>query len=347
VIDPRRFGDEREHVKAFAAMHDRFDAEWIDAAGLSFDHKLDAIFLLAGAAPRNGMNLHWIHEVSRVAKARGCDVLLTGAMGNATFSFDGSGALPGWFARGEWPRLWRELRAAERDTGFMRMVASRLVMPLLPQPIAQSILRWRHGEAVSILDSWCPLNPDYAREMRVEERAADMGFAPYFQPVASTRVWRSSIMGNASNESGDLQGAFDTIHGIPQRDPTAYRPLVEFCLGIPDDQYLRDGQSRWLARRMLKARVPDMVLNEKRRGRQAVDWHLRMGRERAALAAEVERLQGDPAIAHRLNLSGLASALADWPATTPSGPLANRLELALSRGLTTARFIRYVEGSNA
>jgi hypothetical protein len=57
-------------------------------------------------------------------------------------------------------------------------------------------------------------------------------------------------------------------------------------------------------------------------------------------------LQSDPAMANRLNLPGMAAALADWPATTPDGAQSERLQLAVSRGLTTARFIRYVEGRN-
>jgi asparagine synthase (glutamine-hydrolysing) len=347
VTSAARFGDERPHVEAFAAMHPRFDAEWIDAAGLSFDHKLNAMFMLAGVAPRNAMNLHWIHEVRRIAKQRGCDVVLTGAIGNATFSFDGSGALPGWLKRGQWSTFLRELRAAERRTGVVRFAASQAVLPLLPNAIAQTILRLRHGKEKSVLDGWCPLNREWAGEMRVEARARDMGFDPHFRPFASTLAWRQAVLGNAANEGGDIQAAFDTMHGIPQRDPTAYRPLLEFCMGIPDDQYVRNGEKRWLAKRMLKGMVPDMVLNEKRRGLQAADWHLRLGREREALQGEITRLQSDPQMAKRFDLPGLAAALSDWPEKTPDGQRLERLQLAVGRALTTARFIRYVEGRNA
>jgi asparagine synthase (glutamine-hydrolysing) len=155
------------------------------------------------------------------------------------------------------------------------------------------------------------------------------------------------MFGNAVNEAGTTLQALETLHGIPTRDPTAYRPLVEFCLGIPDDQYLRGGEERWLAKRMLRDRIPAMVLNETRRGVQAADWHLRVGRTRGALRAELERIEGDPTMARRFNTAGMKAALDDWPADTPlEGAQLERLRLAIPRGLLTARFIRYVEGRN-
>ncbi|WP_216822182.1 asparagine synthase-related protein [Novosphingobium sp. TH158] len=141
--------------------------------------------------------------------------------------------------------------------------------------------------------------------------------------------------------------AMEALHGIPARDPTAYRPFLEFCVSIPDDQYLRNGSKRWLARRLLQNRLPDMVLSERRRGRQAADWHLRLGREREELIAEIDRLAEDPAMQERMNLAALRGALADWEPTTPQDTgKSHRLELALSRGLATARFIHSVEGRN-
>jgi len=94
------------------------------------------------------------------------------------------------------------------------------------------------------------------------------------------------------------------------------------------------------------------VLDERRVGRQGADWHYRMGRRRQALRQELQSLESDPVMARRLNLPSLKSALDDWPAETPlpgegkERAHAQRLELAVSRAITTARFIHYVEGKN-
>lgn len=45
------------------------------------------------------------------------------------------------------------------------------------------------------------------------------------------------MLRGAAGEAGDLNQAMEVIHGVPMRDPTAYRPLAEFCLAIPDEQF--------------------------------------------------------------------------------------------------------------
>ncbi|WCM28756.1 asparagine synthase-related protein [Sphingomonas sp. QA11] len=347
IEPPSVFGDERHHVAALAAMYPALETETLDAAGLSFDHKLSAMFLMAGASPRNAMNLHWIHALRARAKAQGCDVLLLGALGNLSFSFDGKGAFPSWLARGRWLRLARELNAVRGDRSLARTFASQALLPFMPDALYR---RWagRHsagdGDA---LDSWCPLDPDYAREMAVQDRAREMGHDVSFRALRSSRAYRIAGFGNSMSEFGDIRQGLDLIHGIPSRDPTAYRPLVELCIGIPDDQYLRGGRNRWLARRMLRGRIPDMVLNETRRGRQAADWSVRIARDRDALIDELAALAKNPAMARRLDLPKLRTALENWtPDSAGNRDSINLIQHALPRAITAARFIRFVEGSN-
>lgn len=346
---PKRFGDETAHVEALAAMHPRIVPNFVDAAGLSFDHKLDAMFLMAGAAPRNAMNLHWLHEIGARSKAAGCDVLLNGGLGNMTFSFNGAGAFPTWIRRGKWGTALKEVWAKRRSHATLaHAFVANVVRPLLPRPLALGLERLRHGAQANMFETWCPLNPDWAAERRLAERAMDMGHDPSYLAMSSTQSVRRAMIGDAGGEAGDIVQAMDLIAGIPSRDPTAYRPLLEFCFNIPDEQYIRNGETRWLARRMLKGMIPEMVRTEQRRGLQAADWHLRLTRQRNDLRAELDVLADDPKMAEMLNISRLRKTLDEWPDETPlkTNDPASYSHLALARGLTTARFIRYVSGRN-
>jgi len=347
VPGPRSFGDEWPHVAALAAMHADLRAHRVHCEGKSFDDDLDAMFLVAGAAPRNAMALHWLHGVHGAARAQSCDRLLTGVWGNFTFSFDGAGALSGWLARGQWGRLARETwRGGSRRYAPIRFWR-QAVAPHLPRPLWRRLGGAPPETLADPLSHWCPMTPAYMRRMRVVERAADVGFDPLFRRKADSRSARLAMLGNATLEAADMQQATDILQGVPSRDPTAYRPLLEFCFGLPDDQFLRDGQNRWLARRMLAGRIPNEVLQERRRGLQSADWHLRLGRQRDGLIAELDGLARDPDMAERFDLPALRQALEDWPATTPTDrQKVARLRSAVPRAVATARFIRHVTGRN-
>jgi asparagine synthase (glutamine-hydrolysing) len=220
-------------------------------------------------------------------------------------------------------------------------------MPLLPKSLYDRVGRLRGHDIKDPFDGWSPINRDWAREMRVAERAAHFGFDALYQPKRSTHDWRAALAGQPANEGGDIFQAMAAIHGIPMRDPTAWRPFFEFCAGVPDDQYIRGGVTRWLARRMLQGRVPDMTLAMQGRGMQAADWHLRLKRQLSEMRGEIDRLASDPDMARRIDIAKLRAAVDEFPDVTPTDwPSTYRAQLALSRGLTTARFIRFVEGRN-
>lgn len=344
---PHRFGDERHHVDALAKMYPQLQTIWIDAAGKSFDHRQRDMFEFALQSPRNAMNLHWIHDLRERARQDGCDVMLNGSLGNATFSYSGDQALSGFLSKGQIGKLFKELWTGGSIAALPRRFIGQAVMPLLPRSLWELVNRVRRSPA-DPFTTWCPMNRDYAADLRVEERAEAVGFDPMFRPPADSRSFRGKLLMMAGGEGADIRLAMDCIHGLPSRDPTSYRPLVEFCLGIPDDQYLRNGVRRWLAKRMLAGKLPDVVRFEKRRGLQAADWHLRLSRQRVALIDEIDWLREDPSIERRLNLASLRQTLVDFPEATPNDPaIAARLQLAVTRGLTSARFIRYLEGRNS
>ena len=346
-IGPTQFGNERPHVEALAEMYPEIRPHWIEAKGQFFEHKLASMFMLAGGPPRNAANLHWIHETYAQARASGCDVMLNAQSGNTSFSYDGDGALASMARRGQWLRLWREAGFVRQShaNSRLRAIASRAILPFAPGWLHAALVRSGLIKVNEPFATWCPLDRDYAATMDVARRAEQFGHDPLYRYPASTRKWRDEMVTLVTEDGADIGQAFDLIHGMETRDPTSYRPLVEFCLGIPDDQYLRNGETRRLARRMLRGLVPDMVLDETRRGLQSADWHLRMGRQRGELIAEIDRLGEDGSMAAMLDLGALRQSLVEWP-ESPRGIPTMRLHQALTRALTTARFVRSVEGRN-
>jgi asparagine synthase (glutamine-hydrolysing) len=132
------------------------------------------------------------------------------------------------------------------------------------------------------------------------------------------------------------------------RTPAFDRRLFEFCLGIPHDQYLRDGRDRWLIRRAMEGRLPDAVLNQKKCGAQAADWYPRLTRELNHIAEEVKRLAYNREVAEILDIQRLTAILDNWPHSQPAEYTAEEKHLlAIPDALAAAYFIENVTGRNS
>jgi len=127
----------------------------------------------------------------------------------------------------------------------------------------------------------------------------------------------------------------------------AYRPLIEFCLGLPTDQFVRDGVDRWLARRLAEGRMPEEQRTNSLYGRTNADWHTRMTPRLGELRAEAERLRDDPVMSELVDVDRLVGLLDDWPECTPVA-WAEMLprEVAATRAILAGRFMRQITGRN-
>ena len=110
---------------------------------------------------------------------------------------------------------------------------------------------------------------------------------------------------------------------------------------------MRDGQMRWLAKQMARGMMPAEQQANRLNGRWDADWHLRIGRRRAELIAELDRLERDDRFATMIDIPRLRASLETWPDRTEVDfrKYSSR-EYAIPRALLTARFVKFAEGRN-
>jgi asparagine synthase (glutamine-hydrolysing) len=347
-VEKAMIGDERPFVEAFAAMHPRLEPHFTANEGYEHDYRWNDFFHLMGAAPSGLANMYVFHGLFSEAAKEGCDVLLLAEWGNYTFSDRGDWGFVEYLLKGKWRQLWRALggiRHDDRSIGMRFLVRS--LSAFLPLPLWRFAKRFGQLKGHRPVDLVQPLSPEYRRQSGADQRLKSSGLAlDRYQPRNHRDALRL-VFQNDDSESGEVYQAFEQMYGIAQRDPTAYRPFVEFCLGLPTEMFLRDGTSRWLAKEMAKGVMPDEQRGNLLNGRWDADWHLRIGRRRKDFLGEIDRLAGDERIARMLDLPRLRAALEDWPEQTETDP--RRMyaaEMAVPRGLLTARFVRWAEGRN-
>ena len=340
-------GDESDFVRAFAAMHPRLEPHFTANQGYGHDYRWSQLFHMMGGAPTHLSNMYLFHGLFSLARDRGCDLLLLSEWGNQTFSNKGQWSFVEFFVTGQWRQLLLALsRNPHDDRSLLRRFLALSVAPLLPRPLYRSLRRAFKPHADLPVESFTPLNKTYRLESGAEQRLRASGREFGIWHARNRRHALEMDVSQSDWEGPEIYQAFEQLYGVRQRDPTAYRPFAEFCFGLPTRMYMRDGESRWLAKQLSKGLMPEEQRRNLLNGRWDADWHLRVGRQRAEYLAEIDRIGEDSRLARMLDLPRVRAALEDFPTSTPTDQRMYSLEFVLPRLLLTARFVNWAEGNN-
>ncbi len=335
-----RFIDEGPHAAAVAALYPNMEHVLVDTQGRSPLASLDRNFFLYEAPLINLCNAVWGDAIADEAKRRGHRVLLTGQMGNFSFSYTGTERLSDLLGRGKLLALAREAFHLRRRGMPLESLAAQLFGPFMPARLWVAAHRWR-GRKISLLDH-SAVRPEALEKLQREaaRRGVDLAARPPRDSVTA-RIAALGRVDIGAYQKGALGG-----WGLDVRDPTADRRLVELCLSIPLDQYLVDGRSRALARTAFADRLPAMVVEEFRKGYQAADWHEGLLAAQAEGRREVERIAAVPA-AGPIDSERLGALIDSLDKADFSAPEAEaHYRLALLRGVSLGHFVRKATGSN-
>ena len=347
-VESRMFGDDRPFVEAFAAMHPRLEPHFTANEGYEHDYRWNEFFHLMGGAPSGICNMYVFHGLFADAVKEGCDLLLVSDWGNDTFSNKGEWGYVEYLLKGRWRQLWL---AISRPQGDERSIARRFVAdcitPLLSERLWRFVRKVVFPKREPLLNRIQPLSREYRIASGAEKRRQASGVVLDRNQPRSRQHAHQLWLQRGDFEVDEGYQAFEQMYGVAQRDPTAYRPFVEFCFGLPTRMFMRDGSTRWLARQMAKGIMPEKQRLNLLYGRWDSDWHLRIGRRRHDFIAELDRIAKNDRLASMLDLPRLRAALEDWPDMTEIDRQEYvAREMAVPRGLLTARFINYVEGGN-
>jgi asparagine synthase (glutamine-hydrolysing) len=343
-----RYVDETPFVRAVAELHGNLDLNLVDTDSRMFLDGLDLFFPHLEAPFRNSANRVWIEAIFRETAARGVKVLLDGTQGNLTMSWNGSGLLPGLISRGKWLQAFREARSFKKPNTILpalKTIVGQGILPLLPDPLWLAVERFRNPEDYK-KNSWLtrfPIHPDFARAQRLDDRARERKHATNPRPTADSRLRRLTAL--STQDLGTYLCAHRSMFGVDSRTPPADVRLAEFCLALPEDQCLRNGESRRFLRRSMTSYLPEMILTNHKRGLQAADWFHRLSCGRDKVAAALSQLDQSILSRQYLDLRRMRDLFDRMPseATAKSDNLINDYYWVLQHGLMMGKFLCWFE----
>jgi asparagine synthase (glutamine-hydrolysing) len=339
-----RIIDEGPLAAKTAAMYPNIEHVLVHGRQASPFENLDRYVFLFDQPVSNPCNMVWVNAIHEAARERKLCVLLTGQMGNFSISYNGYEILGELRKSGRIYSLAREAFALVRNKHMRtRAVFGATLGPITPPGLWRWAKRAFAGDDVGVLASsavhprrLAELEPGmHAVQPDISYRPSDDGF--------SLRLRALHRVDLGCFYKGMLGG-----WGLDYRDPTADKRLIEFCLSVPTEQFLKDGVPRALARNALAGQLPAAVLAARGNGLQGADWHegLVVGRDQAL--GEIERLENCEPAAQTVDVGRLRRLME----TLPSSGWERRdtvlsYRAALLRGISIGHFIRRVSGSNA
>jgi asparagine synthase (glutamine-hydrolysing) len=187
--------------------------------------------------------------------------------------------------------------------------------------------------------SGSPINPRLADELHMLDRYREFALRPPGEFRASK--WRDFNQFDV----GDYHFSARNSWGIDNRDPTADKRVLAYCIGIPMEQYVAGGINRSLIRRAMKGRLPESTLNQPLKGLQFGDWYESLTPILPEMIVELGRIERSSMAQRILDLPRLRETLENWPRNATEAVADQpRFHDALTRGIAYGYFLRQFEG---
>jgi asparagine synthase (glutamine-hydrolysing) len=340
-----RIVDEGRLAAATAALYSNIEHILVPNKGRSPLADLDRFFNLLDRPMLNICGTAWAHSFNHAVNGRNIKVCLNGNLGNMGLSYNGLELLPELFRTGRWLRLWKEANALV-SAGKMRWrgILANTLGPWCPPNLWVQINKLATGHAYEVQD-YAAINQTRLVELDLPARAKaknlDLVYRPWKSGIAM-RTWAIQRVDSGNYNKATLGG-----WQVDTRDPTADVRLLEFCLSVPTEQFLRDGKQRALALNALADRLPRVVLDEPRRGLIGADWHEDLTAARQDVVTEIDRLEASSSASKAVNLARLRQLTERWPTDGwDRDDVIMPYRYALLRAISAGHFLRRTTGSN-
>jgi asparagine synthase (glutamine-hydrolysing) len=351
AIAKGRYADETPLVQAMAARYDNIDLNLVRTDGAFFLTDVTPLFEESGVPLYGAPHKVWIDAINVEAKRQNVKVLLTGGSGNMTISWDGRGLISELLRTGRWRQAWNEARDITKSGSLssrLRSFAGRGILPILPHYLWDAVSRIRHQssrptDAGKPWELYSPINQAFAESQCVISRSHAKGFNFSFRNNRNTKYERFGYFEMADTPKSIFIGN-KALYGVETRDPTMDTRVFDFCLSVPENQYLRSGKDRWLIRRAMADRLPDQIVNNTHRGLQSADWFERLYAARVIIEDELKRWEQSSLVSMVLDVEKLRNIF--YKINKP-GYVVKKEDFAtcfmFQKGLMNGRFLRWLE----
>lgn len=304
--------DEFPAAHAMADMYPNIDTNCVGRDGAGVYEWKRPYWLAAESVARNELNLSLGMETARMASEQGVKVMLCGTVGNIVLSYDGDGLAYELLRTGQLRTLVREINARKNPRKEWR----NLLKDILPKDVVKTVRRMRgtHEAFQDFILRRSAATAEATKSRAIFERTQALDFSFIFRADKDdNKQWITFLEHYNGPAEANLLAAMPALFGQELRDPMFDRRLLEWRFGVPMSQFRRDGEGRYLIKRLMKGKTPEAVIKQQLgRGLQSADWHSRLAPDLPSIKRDLEISSQLESVKGVIDHSKLAALIDDF-----------------------------------
>lgn len=269
-----RFADESEYVDSLKDVIDNLEINYCRSEKKDSISDIKKFTRILEQPYKTFQNTFWVDEIMDKVEKRNSKVLLTGQYGNYSISY------------GDFLINIKTLLDDRKLCKVIKEISecSKLYNEA-PITTAKFIIRAfreykNKTKVLSIQEKYknSPLKIELNNKWNIDNRIEKSEYGLRDLKCKNIKEFRQYILNPVMlTQIGNIETKLSLAHGIVNRDPTKDKRVVEFCVSLPIDQFVRNGQERFLIIRAMKGILPDKIrLNSFKKGLQSADWIQRL-----------------------------------------------------------------------
>ena len=329
--------DETKSVELIAEYTGNIQTHYYDLEGKDAWSDVDELLDILEIPYKSIQNALWIKEILGVAEREGCKVVLNGQYGNTTVSFgDFFMQFYTLLEEHKYLTLKKEFSAFCKKNGFSR---KRMLKQFLPTLAPKWYKKWKNRN-IGMFDEVLAkeeLLQKYHTKERFQKAKLNIAEDENF----SVKKYRPFMYyKEALSQIGIIETKSSLAAGILVKDPTRDKRIIEFCLSLPPEQFVKEGNQRRLVRVYMKGYVPEQILDNsmRQKGMQSADMIFRLQKRWREIYPEIEALLQSGIAAEYLDRKRVKELL-----EVIRIPDENKNEGEITGSIYTAILIKYIK----
>ncbi|HEX4410329.1 MAG TPA: asparagine synthase-related protein [Xanthobacteraceae bacterium] len=335
----------RNWVKLCARDMPHLDVRYITREGKNFLNGLHGAFLKT-ELPASAY--HFVdNELFSALATAGAQVVMDGHGGDYTLNPRGQATLARHLARLNIRRFLTELRGHLRLSGHSLWTTLKhdVTAPLLP-PSVLELWRSVHGGSAALWQDQ-PINPAFAARLVTEKAVKARRSRSAIYDELDLRSHMLKAIARVMDVPAPGGAAMAASHGLELTRPFHDKRVVEFALAIPQDLYVKNGRTRYLACASLRDIYPPEFQSRWRKNDDVIPDFQRMVKSvEPKIFAEIAEMERSTHLGNYVDFQKIRTLLAARGSEDHNSGWEQETQLAV-HGFLVARYVNWFWQSNA